>query len=394
MSDGNKSYFRYISDLLNLPWGMGMIDFVADNYKDNQANFHTMYMLNRTQQIFEYEGLPETISGRLLELLLQTCGNICITKVEGDLYAMWGGLGGEPDPYYQPTIFTVSNPALNYSANLKIGTECVWARNDSLGVGLMPLNSLYSSLLVEGGLSLRLGLINSRKTQTISAEDDKTYKSAEKYLDDVEKGKNGVISSSPFFEGLNIANAPNSREKLTDIIESIQYIKASWFNDLGLNANYNMKRERIQNAEAENDNDALLPLIDNMLKCRVEMCNEVNTLYGTNISVKLSSSWEDVHNDTNTDSTDSTDNADVETTTDIVGNTNDTDIADNKSDSDVDTVTDNTGNTDNTDNTDDENVSANVDSADNVDDENNTGDTVVIDIDINTGGNGDEDTTT
>ena len=40
------------------------------------------------------------------------------------------------------------------------------------------------------------------------------------------------------------------------------------------------------------NNDALLPLVDNMLKCRQDGFNRVNAKYGTNIKVSLNSSWE------------------------------------------------------------------------------------------------------
>lgn len=249
--------------------------------------------------MFEYDGLPETIPTRMLETILQTCGNVCLTEVEGKPYAFFGGLGGMLDEYYQPTIYTIANPYLKYDANLKINDECVWGRSDSFGVGLMPIFQWYASMIIEAGISLRVGLINSRISKPISAQDDATFKSALKYLEDIEAGKLGAIADSAFFEGLNIATAQTSTEHLTDIIESLQYLKASWFNELGLQANYNMKRERIQNAEAENDNDALLPLIDDMLEQRQEMCKAFNEKYGYNVTVRLSSAWEDVQEDAN-----------------------------------------------------------------------------------------------
>lgn len=288
------SYAQYIADLMRLPFGVGMLDFSDSKYKDMQVNFQIRYMLDRTQSMFTYEGLPETIPQRLLENILQTCGNACITRApDGNLYAFWGGLGGEPDPYYQPTIYTVANPALNFSKNLKIGVDCVWARSDSMGVGLLPLFQWYGSMIVETGVSMRVGLINSRISRLMSASDDRTKKSAEKYLGDVEDGKLGVVSSSEFFDGLDLKAPPASGEHLTDIIETLQYLKASWFNDIGLNANYNMKRERIQNAESQLNDDALLPLIDDMLRSREQMVDEINAMYDLNISVRLNSAWED-----------------------------------------------------------------------------------------------------
>ena len=41
------------------------------------------------------------------------------------------------------------------------------------------------------------------------------------------------------------------------------------------------------------NNDALLPLVDDMLKCRERAIEKVNEMFGTEISVSLASSWED-----------------------------------------------------------------------------------------------------
>lgn len=78
-----------------------------------------------------------------------------------------------------------------------------------------------------------------------------------------------------------------------DLIEQEQYLKASWYNELGLNANYNMKREALNSAESTINNDILFPLVDEMLKQRQMACEQINALFGTDISVELNSSWED-----------------------------------------------------------------------------------------------------
>ena len=80
---------------------------------------------------------------------------------------------------------------------------------------------------------------------------------------------------------------------LGDLIEQEQYLKASWYNELGLNANYNMKREALNSAESTINNDILFPLIDEMLKQRQIACEQINALFGTDISVELDSSWKD-----------------------------------------------------------------------------------------------------
>ena len=76
------------------------------------------------------------------------------------------------------------------------------------------------------------------------------------------------------------------------MIELQQYLKASWFNEIGLNANFNMKREYLSTEEIQASTDLLIPLSDDMLMCREQGIKAVNELFGTNISVKKNSAWE------------------------------------------------------------------------------------------------------
>lgn len=271
------------------------IDPIDVTDKTAMCSQYVMYMINRTASMFEWEGLPETIPQRFIELTLQLRGYCAIAKHGDDLFAFYGGLGGEPDVYYMPTVFTVANPALNYNANLKIGEDCSVIPNDTLYTGLMPLFTRYATMLSENLVSLRVAMINSRITDLISASDDRTYKSAEAFLEGVEKGKLGVISANEFLEGIKTApyGSDGHYNTITSLIELHQYYKASWYNDIGLNANYNMKRESISRGESQLNNDALLPLVDDMLNNRKIATEQVNKMFDTNISVKLSSSWED-----------------------------------------------------------------------------------------------------
>lgn len=293
MSRTVESQVRYFNKYVyGMLGGSPEYDF-AD--KSSCIRQHIAYMLNRTQSMFRWNGLPETIPERSLELFLQTNGNVCFYRYNGDLYAFTGGMGGEPDAYYMPTVYTIANPALKLSKSLEIGVECVVMPNDSLYLGLIPMFARYASGITENELSIKLAIINSRIVDLISAPDDRTRKSAEKFLLDIADGKPGVIAENAFLDGIRAqpyGTTANSNA-LTNLIEMEQYLKASWFNELGLNANYNMKRESLNTSESQMNNDALLPLVDDMLKCRERAVKKVNEMFGVDISVSLASSWED-----------------------------------------------------------------------------------------------------
>ena len=262
--------------------------------KDRVRSDHILYMLDRTHQMFKWTGLPDSIPERIPELFLQLNGHVCFTEVNGDLYILTGGLGGEPDPYYMPTLYIVANPALNFSRSLKIGEECIVMPNDTMYRGLLPLFSRYAAALTETELSIYIASINSRISEIISASDDDTKESAEIYLENIKDGKLGVIGEQAFFDGVKVhGNSGTVHTVIEDLIELEQYQKASWYNELGLNANYNMKREAINADESQLNRDALLPLVDDMLKIRQDKIKDVNLKYGTDIKIELASAWKD-----------------------------------------------------------------------------------------------------
>lgn len=301
MSKRDVQRYNYFLSLL-LP-GLGSRGSVTD--KDARRYDYTAYMLSRTQQMFMYTGLPDTIPARELELLLQVNGYAGIAEASGKLYAFFGGLGGVPDEYYRPTEFIVNNPALNFNANLKINNDCVIIRNDDMYAGLMPMYSKYAELLAENDVTFRVASINGRLASIISAGDSRTAEAAKKYLADIEDGKLGVIAESAFLDGVRVQPAGERvRGTIIDWIEYHQYLKASWFNDLGVEANYNMKREALNSNEVKLNVKALLPLAENMLNCRREGVEKVNAMFGTDITVDFASVWEDTQKELeNTDQT-------------------------------------------------------------------------------------------
>ena len=271
-------------------WIFSKCESILENKQQLLKNA-VFQMLNKSVKIFKYLNLPETIKAKDLETQLQVGGFAIWKEVGSKLYTFRGGLGGEPNPYYLPTIATVANPALNYNANLKIDEECVVMLNDFYYQGLMPLFNKYGSLLVEAEISLKYAIINARVPALIQADNDSTYKSAEEFFSKVIEGKEyGIISSKEFFDGIR-SHDFYKQAYIKDLIESIQYIKGSWFNEIGLNAAFNMKREAINEAEATLNEDILYPTIDTMLECRKLALERVNKMFGTNISVELDSVW-------------------------------------------------------------------------------------------------------
>lgn len=270
--------------------GGKILEYVTDKRKSAQSYIN--YMMIRLQKMFKYDNLPDTIPREMLECYLLQSGSCFITKVNDKLYAFQGTMGGEPDPYYRPTLYIVANPALKYNKTLDLWKDGVLMRNDSLWLGLFPLMARYATMLTENLVTMRSADVMLRVVAMLTAPDDATRTAAEMYIRKLEKGEFSVIGENRFFDGVKLQSPPsNNGSYLTQFIELQQYLKASFYNEIGLNANYNMKREAIMEGESSLNEDSLLPLCDEMLRCRQEDVARVNEMYDTDISVDFDSAW-------------------------------------------------------------------------------------------------------
>lgn len=289
-------------------------EFLTDKGFDKLAikRFLKKTMLNKTQAMFKWEGLPDEIPSRDLELRIQSKGFTIIGKNEEKLYSLNGNLGGRYNFNYMPSLAIVANPYLrivskqykiNYGYELPdVGytdyndlDECVIIPNDPLYMGLSPIMEYYYSRMVETHITRILVSVRARAMNVFKATDDTTAQSIDKMIENLFIGKMSSITSKNMLKEEDVSSLPfgdiASGRMITELIESEQYDKASLWNELGLQANYNMKRESITSNESQLNQDAIIPLADSMLETRKKACELVNSTFGTNWSVDFSSSW-------------------------------------------------------------------------------------------------------
>lgn len=270
------------------------------DYKDKDENINDIvsYMLNKTQKMFKWKGLPDTINARILELYLQCNGNVCFYKHENNLYVFTGALGGTPNVYYMPTIYTIANPALNLSVNAVINEDCIVMPNDSMYMGLLPLFKKYATLQVETEISMFLTLINTRIFSIISAKDESTRKSAMKYLEDIINGDLGIITENAFLEGLKTSefSQKSGSNILSTLVDTYQFLQSNWCNEIGIDMKINLQRPSMSEQQIDVSNVSLMPLVDDMLEMRRTWAEKVNEMFGTEITVDLASAWAVIHN--------------------------------------------------------------------------------------------------
>lgn len=264
-------------------------------YKDkrNNVNLANEYTLAKTLSMFDYTGLPDTIPEKELERILQENGYAFIYQWDNDIIAFNGSLSGDVDYYNNQTEINITNNKTRKNKTVPLN-EGVLILNDDYKLGILKLINKYNTLINENEISIVMANFNNRVQKILSASDDNTKESAKQYLDKVIAGELAIIGESPFLEDLKVqGSSVSNAQSFSDMIELNQYFKASLLNELGIQANTNNKKERLINAEVEQNKELLYPLVNNMYNNRIEAVQAINDKFGLNVSVEYGSVWKD-----------------------------------------------------------------------------------------------------
>lgn len=258
------------------------------------------YMYNRTFRMFDYKNLPSGITIKDMEKYTQIEGKSFFLKIGDRFYILRGDFKWDVTWNNEPKSAIIVNPALGSklkSTEYILDDDCICLPNDSMFIGLNPLHETNAVQLASTDISLTFASFNTRLKKLFTANDDNTKKSIDKLLDDIYNGKEitSIVTDDLYKSSIeSVDYNTSSNNDIKDLIELKQYIKANWYIDLGINANYNMKREAINDNETHVNDDALIPLIDDMLICRQDAIKKINEKYGLDISVELSSAWKKI----------------------------------------------------------------------------------------------------
>lgn len=287
-------------------------DIVID--KDKSVRLFETGLLLRSNQIFKYQNLPESLNENRLEYMLQKKGEVYIIKHENDFIICDNySESGNKNYYGESDEITVVNPycseiskkyhiysGLNHknttddkssTYDFKPESYCIQFKNNYLKTSVLELLSKYCTLIVESEITLRSYIINSRNMFTILAGDNKSKQNCEQFLKKLEKGDLSVLLDNTFLESIKVLNNSVSGDFIYKLMQTIQYLKASCLHEIGINANYEIKRTVTSQADIDLNLDYLIPLIDNMLQSRIESVNNFNKCFNTEVKVMLHSTW-------------------------------------------------------------------------------------------------------
>lgn len=262
-------------------------------------------LLNLTIMMFNPLGLPEELNKMDMERWTQLIGYSFFMKVKDKYFVSRCCLVEEPTTNYQPKHVTIDNPELfklypeARKSIYEDGVDGIILRNDWYLMGLYDILNLGATQTAHADLTIIKKLIDMRLNKVFTAESDEEVESLNTLFSDVANGENvnAVISNNLYKKSIDGVDniQPNN---VKDVIEFEQYVDSKTLMKVGIDANYNMKRESLNENELKANDDALLPLIDNMFEVRKIDYDKINKLYPElKLSVELTSSWYKLYNE-------------------------------------------------------------------------------------------------
>lgn len=255
-------------------------------------------LYNNAANLIVIDGIPENGDTEYIKQQLLLSGKVHIFKKANNIYLLDGHEGGQRDIYHRPMEGITNNPILG-SIRTRLSGEnqngvmvyltpfdrTLWS-NPLRSGGIDSLISYVATLLADNISSINVAQINSRVTAIATSEDSSEAISAENVLKEIYNGKPYKVITSKLlkrFEVNPIATSVKS-SVIGDLIECHQYIYSMFWNALGIDSPFNMKRERLNTSEVEQNIDKLAVPLETILETLNEGFSKANEIFGTNLS--------------------------------------------------------------------------------------------------------------
>lgn len=248
------------------------------------------YLSATAMSMFRYEGLPDNVRPEDLERMLLENGELIFTKWHDEFYIFQFTGTGKQNYLGEWDSYQVSNPYINCN-HVFTDKDAVRVRNTDNSVSLSGMLDMYSELLSESYITLNMSDVNARLSFLISAGDNATKTSAELFLKQVYEGKQGIIGSQPLLDSLSV-NPLADHKDFQSVIQLNKFYYSDFFQKIGLTNLYNNVHDRISATETQFTATSIYPFVDNMKKNREAAIEKINKLFGLNVSVEFTSSWD------------------------------------------------------------------------------------------------------
>lgn len=289
-----------MSKIRRLKNDMSLMYDVAD--VRNGFDYWYYKLLNYVLGMFTYDGLPDSLPAREIELNLIITGHAVVFENKNDLVCIRTELYGF-DLYYHPIKAVFGNVKL-LSKKLVFGENAEVIYNNYIrgnvledqivDSGLSSFIKRYARMLADVESTINIRTVNSRMTAYAIASTQAMTEQVKAFYAQVEAGKRSVLTDQPFleaFRNVDIAGKQDT-EKVNDLLIARDKILATFFREIGVKFQQEQKKAQLTEDEVTADEQLLLINPKEMLQERQEGLERVNRHFGTNITVKINPAYD------------------------------------------------------------------------------------------------------
>lgn len=279
------------------------VDFIYKFWNDRKSkrkhrelNFaYFTEELEKMLRLFEYENTPEGIDLRFLEEYLLLNGTVGITEAKRDngYIAFIGGHADDLNEYGIGQNYIGASVGESYE--FKINEGGIVGLNNSIMTGRVNMLERYAGLLASIEESIGVGVVNSRIIPMLKAHDDKDREQILSLSNQIRNGELVCISS----DQASIFDSESGNLEVMDITDTNSIAKLQHYSRLyddtlkrfwiesGIEITSKDKSAQVTTEELNSFASYSRITIEDMLECRQQMCDDFNSLYGGEWSVKL-----------------------------------------------------------------------------------------------------------
>lgn len=270
---------------------------------DKIFNYSRRYLKNLLRSLFIYESDTPTIDFLAHEenLLFRSGFSVGFKtdavidkELKNNVMIADGAISGV-DAYFRPTLFTPANPRIIGTVKRTPGVDCAVCyntQNYQFPETMNPIVDIYADLLAHVMISTRTSVINSRVTLIPTVADDKEALRVTELIQKMYEGESYALAYEiSELDGKSIFPV-KARDNIvvSELADARRNILADFFSEIGVQTLAVDKRERTNLMEMDSNSQQQKISCDVMLKPRERWCEEMNRIFGTNISVKFNES--------------------------------------------------------------------------------------------------------
>lgn len=231
----------------------------------------------------EWSGLPEGIEPRHIERLLFNPGFACFFRdPKMDFMVLQCNPDGHLNVNGDPLGYRAFG--INYQRHLN-ADDCVIIRNNLLAIPTEPFIMHYVNKITEAERTMDVN-IKACKTPVIFACDDKDALTFKRIFQQVDGNVPAIFAD----RGLNLdsiqAFLTGVKFMGNELMDYKRSVESDLLTFIGQDNTPVDKKERLITDEAEANNQLIASFADLQLEARQKACEEINAMFGLNVSVR------------------------------------------------------------------------------------------------------------